>query len=146
MSRQPFSFLSTVLRVSALVEFVYFSLSHWFAPALFFTTLGIDVAEVASPFVRSQLQLIGAMVMGYSLINLLVASNPHQHRDVMGIVLFVGAVCIAIFVGHIIAGTLPVLFVFNVVLLAVQILAVALLFPWSTAPTSCRAGPQAPYP
>lgn len=133
MSLRSSSALPSLLRVFALFEFVYFSLSHWFAPKLFFTTLGVDAAEVASPFVRSQLQLIGAMVMGYSLLNLLVASDPHRHRGVMAIVLVVGTACVAIFLGHILAGTLPMLFAANAVLLSIQVLAIAWMFPSSTA-------------
>lgn len=136
MSLRSSTALPTLLRVSALVEFAYFSLSHWFAPTLFFSTLGIDAVEIVSPFVRSQLQLIGAMVMGYSLVNLLVASDPRPYRGVMGIVLVVGIACIAIFLGHIVAGTLPVLFAINAALLAIQVLAIAWMFPWSSADNS----------
>lgn len=125
--------LPVLLRLFALVEFVYFSLSHWFVPTLFFSSLGITPSEVASPFVRSQLQLIGVLVMGYALLNLLVAADPRRQRGVMAIVLIVGAACVAVFVGHVFAGTLPMLFSGNAVLLSIQILLVAWMFPWSTS-------------
>jgi len=105
--------LIVLLRIFALIEFVYFSLSHWFFPAFFFTSLEINASEVASHFVNSQLQLIGAMVMGYSLLNLVVASDLRKNRDVMSIILLVGTVCAGIFVGHVVAGTLPKIFLIS---------------------------------
>lgn len=122
--------LIILLRIFALIEFVYFSLSHWFTPTYFFTSLGIDATEVASQFVRSQLQLIGAMVMGYSLLNLVVASDLRKNRDVMSIILLVGLVCTGIFIGHVAAGTLPKIFLINALMLLTQILIAAWLFPW----------------
>lgn len=122
--------LIVLLRIFALIEFVYFSLSHWFFPAFFFTSLEIDASEVASHFVKSQLQLIGAMVMGYSLLNLVVASDLRKNRDVMGVILLVGLVCTGIFIGHVVAGTLPKIFLINAAMLSTQIMIAAWLFPW----------------
>jgi hypothetical protein len=122
--------LPWLLRLAALIEFVYFSLSHWFAPELFFTNLGIPASEVASPFVRSQLQLIGVFVAGFSLLNLMVAGDPPRYKAVMAIVLAVGAGAVAIFIGNVCAGLLPGLFLANALLLSIQIALVAWMFPW----------------
>lgn len=122
--------LIVLLRIFALVEFVYFSLSHWFFPTFFFTSLNIDAAEVSSHFINSQLQLIGAMVMGYSLLNLLVATDLRKNRDVMSIILLVGLACTGIFIGHVVAGTLPKIFLINAAMLSTQIVIAAWLFPW----------------
>ncbi len=116
--------------MTAFVEFVYFSLSHWFAPELFFTSLGIPAAEVASPFVRSQLQLIGVFVMGISLLNLLIASDPPRYKAVMAIVLAVGGGAVVIFIGNVYAGLLPRLFLANALMISIQIALIAWMFPW----------------
>lgn len=121
--------LPALLRTFAVLEFIYFSLSHWFAPALFFTTLGIDANAVASPFVRSQLQLIGAMVMGYSLTFLVVATDPFKYRDFLKISILVGIFAIGIFAMHVAAGTLPKLFAVNALMLSMQVGLVVWLFP-----------------
>jgi hypothetical protein len=123
------TWLPALLRTFAVLEFIYFSLSHWFAPALFFTTLGIDPNAVASPFVRSQLQLIGAMVMGYSLTFLVVATDPFKYRDFLKISILVGIFAIGIFAMHVAAGTLPKLFAVNALMLSMQVGLVVWLFP-----------------
>lgn len=124
------SALPWLLRLAALIEFVYFSLSHWFAPELFFTSLGISATEVASPFVRSQLQLIGLFVAGFSLLNLLIAGDPPRYKAVMAIVLAVGAGAVGVFIGNYSAGLLPGLFLVNALLISIQIGMIAWLFPW----------------
>jgi len=122
--------LIVLLRIFALIEFVYFSLSHWFFPTFFFASLNIDAAEVTSHFITSQLQLIGVMVMGYSLLNLIVASDLRKNRDVMRVILLVGLGCTGVFIGHVVAGTLPAIFLINAAMLSTQIVIAAWLFPW----------------
>lgn len=123
------SLLKSILWTSAIAEFVYFSLSHWFFHRFFFNALGIHGPDLESPFVVSQLQLIGAMVMGYSLLMIVTALDPGRHRRPLGVILAVGATCIAIFLGNVAAGTLPPLFLINAVLLAIQVGATLILFP-----------------
>ena len=83
-----------------------------------------------STYVQSQLQLIGMLVLGYALLNFIIASDPVRFRPVMALIFFVGIGCIAIFIGHVIAGTLPTMFLVNAALLAVQLIVVGILFPW----------------
>lgn len=79
---------------------------------------------------QSQLHLIGMLMLGYALMNFIIASDPIRYRPLMGLIFGVGTGCIAIFVGHVIAGTLPIMFLINAVLLAVQLIVVGALFPW----------------
>ncbi|MBY0564717.1 MAG: hypothetical protein K2P58_11065 [Hyphomonadaceae bacterium] len=117
--------------IGGIVELVYFTASHWFFHRAFFNALGVNGPELESPFVISQLQLIGALVMGYALMNLLIAGDPERNRPLMALILAVGLGCIAIFIGNVWAGTLPALFLLNATLLAVQIALVTTLFPWT---------------
>lgn len=122
--------LTAVLWISGLTEIVYFTSSHWFYHRTFFNFLGIYGADLESTYVQSQLQLIGMLVLGYALMNFIIASNPVRYRPLMGLIFFVGTGCIVIFIGHVIAGTLPTVFLVNAALLAVQLIAVGFLFPW----------------
>lgn len=129
--QRPYRLLKAVLLISGIVELVYFTASHWFFHRAFFNALGVNGPELESPFVISQLQLIGALVMGYALMNLLIAGDPERNHPLMALILAVGLGCIAIFIGNVWAGTLPALFLLNAMLLAVQIALVAMLFPWT---------------
>lgn len=121
--------LKATLWISAIVEFVYFSLSHWFFHREFFHALGIRGPDLESPFVISQLQLIGAMVMGYALMNLVIASDPLRYRPLLKLILAIGSVCIAIFVVSVWVGTLPTMFLVNAALVLAQVALVAMLLP-----------------
>lgn len=121
--------LKATLWISAIAEFVYFSTSHWFFHRAFFNALGIHGADLDSPFVISQLQLIGAMVMGYALMNLIIASDPVRYRPLLALILVIGTLCIAIFTISVWIGTLPALFMINAAILLVQVALVAALFP-----------------
>lgn len=133
---RPYRLLKAVLWISAAIELLYFTASHWFFHRAFFNMLGIDGPDLDSPFVISQLQLIGAQVMGYALMNFLIASDPERYRPLMALILAVGVGCIAIFIGNVWAGTLPALFLLNAALLAVQIALVTALFPWTSSATA----------
>lgn len=124
--------LKVVLWLGAAVDLGYFTASHWFFHRWFFHTLGIRGPDLESPFVISQLQLIGALVMGYALLNVVIARDPVRYREIMKIVLLVGCVCTFIFIGNVVAGTLPPLFLTTAALLCLQIVPVAWLFPWDT--------------
>ncbi len=121
--------LKATLWISALAEFVYFSLSHWFFHRPFFNTLGIHGPDLESPFVISQLQLIGVLVMGYAVMNLVIASDPPRYRPLLKVILAIGALCIAIFIVSVQTGTLPVMFLVNAALVLVQVALVAILLP-----------------
>ncbi len=56
-----------------------------------------------------------------------------SHVPEMALILAVGLGCIGIFIGSVWAGTLPALFLINAVLLAVQVVLVTCLFPWTAA-------------
>jgi len=116
--------LALTLRVSAVFLLVYFTASHWFFPTFFFRALGIEAREVASHFVLSQLRLIGAMVAGYAIILVIVAGDLARYLPVLWTVIAVGAMCTAVFVGQVAAGTLPVGFLVNAGALVLQMLAV----------------------
>lgn len=116
--------LSIVLRGSAIFLFGYFTLSHWFFPRAFFEALGVRGPVLDSTFLLSQLRLIGAMVAGYSAILLLCARDPQRHRPALWVVLAVGAMCTAVFVGQVSAGTLPRPFLVNAALLAAPLVTV----------------------
>lgn len=122
--------LSLLLRLFAVIEVAYFTASHWFFPRRFFSSLGIAPNETDSPFVRSQLQLIGAMVLGYALLFWVIAREPRRHRPVMAVVLAVGVVCTVIFGGNVAAGAVPPRFLVNAGLLVIQMAVTAWLFPW----------------
>jgi hypothetical protein len=124
--------LKATLWLSALAEFVYFSLSHWFFHREFFHALGIHGPDLESPFVVSQLQLIGAMVMGYALMNLIVASDPLRYRPLLTLILAIGSICVAIFVVSVCVGTLPAMFLVNAAMVFVQVALVAMLLPART--------------
>ena len=127
-----FQLLKMVLWLSAAVDLIYFTASHWFFHRLFFNALGIHGADLESPFVISQLQLIGALVMGYALLNVVIAHDPLRYREIMKVILLIGCVCVSIFIGSVAAGTLPSLFLINAALLSLQIVVVACIFPWNT--------------
>ena len=128
--------LTAALWISGLTEIVYFTSSHWFYHRAFFNFLGIYGADLESTYVQSQLQLIGMLVLGYALMNFIIASDPVRYRPVMALIFFVGIGCIAIFIGHVISGTLPTMFLVNAALLAVQLIVVGTLFPWKRFNTS----------
>ncbi len=121
--------LKATLWISAIVDFVYFSLSHWFFHREFFRTLGIHRPDLESPFVISQLQLIGVLVMGYALMNLVIASDPLRYRPLLILILAIGSACIAVFVVSVWVGTLPAMFLVNAALVLAQVAVVAMLFP-----------------
>lgn len=121
--------LQATLWISALAEFVYFSLSHWFFHREFFHALGIHGPDLESPFVISQLQLIGALVMGYALMNLVIAGDPVRYRPFLNLILTIGSICIAIFVVSVWVGTLPAMFLVNAALVLAQVALVAMLLP-----------------
>ncbi len=123
------SLLRRTLWISALAEFAYFSLSHWLFHRGFFHALGIQGPDLESPFVVSQLQLIGALVMGYALINLIIASDPVRYRPLLTLILVIGSLCIAIFVVSVWVGTLPAMFLVNAALVLAQVVLVAMLLP-----------------
>lgn len=125
-----------LLWVCAIAEVAYFTASHWFYHRLFFNTLGIKGPILESTFVISQLQLIGALVLGYAALTLLAASDPPKHRSTIKVVLVVGAMATAIFVGNIALGRLPIEFGANAVVLVLQIVLVSWLYPWSQLPRS----------
>ena len=129
-SAARYPLLTAVLWVSGLTEIVYFTSSHWFYHRAFFNFLGIYGADLESVYVQSQLQLIGLLVLGYALMNFIIAGDPVRYRPLMALIFVVGIGCIAIFIGHVIAGTLPTMFLVNAALLAVQLIAVGVLFPW----------------
>ena len=124
--------LTAVLWISGLTEIVYFTSSHWFYHRAFFNFLGIYGGDLESTYVQSQLQLIGMLVLGYALMNFIIARDPVRYRPLMALIFIVGTGCVAIFVAHVIAGTLPPMFLVNAVLLGVQLIAVGVLFPWKT--------------
>ena len=130
--------LRSVLCLSGLTEIIYFTSSHWFYHRAFFNFLGIYGADLESPFVQSQLQLIGLLVLGYALMTFLIASDPMRYRPLMAVIFVIGIGCIAIFIGWVIAGTLPPMFLVNAALLAVQLTAVGVLFPWKRKPYAYR--------
>ena len=105
---------------------------EYFRMKQYFNALGIQGPDLESPFVRSQLQLIGALVLGYALMNLVIARDPERYRDVLAVIIAIGLCCIVIFIGNVLAGTLPALFLINAVLLTIQIAIVAGLFPWKS--------------
>jgi hypothetical protein len=121
--------LQWALVLSAVCEVVWFTGSHWFWHRRFFNGLGIDGPELESPFVRSQLQLIGGMVLGYALITLHIARDPTGQRDLLRIVMVIGAIMIAIFLGNVASGSVPPQFLVNAGLLAVQIGVTGAWFP-----------------
>jgi hypothetical protein len=127
--QQDHRLLKAVLRTSAVAELLYFTGSHWFFHHRFFNALGITGPDLDSPFVISQLQIIGLLVLGYSLLGFIIASDPVRYRAVLATILLVGVGCIAIFVGSVAAGTLPAPFLVNAVLLAIQIGLGVWLFP-----------------
>lgn len=129
---QNHSLLRAVLWVSGLIQIIYFTSSHWVYPHAFFNFLGIYGADLDSTFVQSQLQLIGMMVLGFALMNFVIARDPVRYRPIMAIIFIVGWGCVAIFVGHVMAGTLPNRFLINAALLAVQLVIVGILFPWKS--------------
>jgi hypothetical protein len=124
--------LTAILWISGLTEIFYFTSSHWFYRRAFFNFLGIYGADLESTYVQSQLQLIGMLVLGYALMNFIIASDPVRYRPIMALIFIVGIGCVAIFIAHVIAGTLPIMFLVNAALLAAQLIAVAVLFPWKT--------------
>ena len=67
--------------------------------------------------------------MGYAMLNFLIARDPERLRDVLKVVLWVGAMASMIFVGNILMGRIPVRFLWNAGFLAAQILAILVLFP-----------------
>ena len=130
------SALKLVLRSMAVFLLLYFTASHWFFHRFFFHTLGITGPELESPFVASQLQLIGAMVLGFALTLFLIAHEPRAHAGPMKVVLVVGALCSVIFIANVLAGTLPLHFLVNAgVLMAASAMTVA-LFPWRGQPAT----------
>ncbi len=92
-------FLKIVLRGTSLFLLIYFTASHWFFHRFFFNLLGIQGADLESPFVISQLQLIGGMVAGYALLCLMIARDIDRLKDVLKVVLLVGAISVVIFIG-----------------------------------------------
>lgn len=119
-----------VLRSAAVIEAGYFTASHWFFHAYFFNALGIHGAELGSAFVISQLQLIGALVLGFALLSWIAASDPLKYRAVVQVILLIGCLCTSIFVYSVVTGRLPIQFSFNAVLVALQLLFVTAFYPW----------------
>ncbi len=135
MTKQPhgssarMNLLKIVIKVTSLFLLIYFTASHWFFHKLFFNSLGIHGADLESPFVISQLQLIGGMVAGYALLCFIIARDLDRLKDVLKVVLLVGAISVVIFVGNVAMGTLPVPFLVNAGFLAGQIFIVLILLP-----------------
>ena len=122
--------VKVILRAAAFVEVGYFTASHWFFHQRFFNWLGIDGPDLNSPFVVSQLRLIGALVLGFAALGWIAASDPRRHRAVIQVLLLTGSACVMIFVSSVITGALPPQFLLNAMLLALPILLVTVLYPW----------------
>lgn len=131
--------LSWWLRGSGLFLGAYFTVSHWFFPKAFFRALEETGPELDSPFLLSQLQLIGAMVLGYAALCWLVAREPARHHEVLRIILGVGALSTLIFVGSVALGRLPAVFLVNAGVLLLQMSVVAGLMKRS--PSSLKSEP-----
>lgn len=122
--------LKALLWSIGIVDLFYFTASHLFFPLAFFQALGASGPDLDSPFVISQLQLIGTLALGYSLMNFIIATDPERNRTLMALNLCIGTVFTAIFVGGVHIETLPAPFLINAMLLLVQIVLVMFLFPW----------------
>ena len=122
--------VKVVLRTAALVEIGFFTVTHWFFREYFFNSLGIKSSEFSSTFVISQLQLIGALVLGFAILSWIAASDPIKYRTVIQVMLLTGSLCVSIFVYSVATGKLPEQFAFNATLIALQLLLVTVFYPW----------------
>ncbi len=121
--------LRILLTISAACEVLWFTSSHWFWHRRFFNLLAVHGPDLESTFVISQLQLIGAMVMGYALTMLLIARDPVKYREVLRIVLFTGVIAALIFVGNVVTGRMSPMFLINASMLTAQFVAATFWFP-----------------
>lgn len=132
--------LKIVIQGSSLFLLIYFTASHWFFHRFFFNSLGVQGPDLESPFVISQLQLIGGMVAGYALLCLMIAKDLDRLKDVLKVVLLVGGISVVIFIGNVVRGTLPAAFLLNAALLSGQILIVLVLLPRADAVVAASRG------
>lgn len=125
--------LKTVMWCIGIFNLFYFTASHWFFRKEIFQALGWPCPDIDSPFVISQLHLTGILVLGYSLINLIIANDPLRNYILMALNLGIGLVCIVILIGGVYIGTLSAPILMNGVLLFVQVVLMMYLFPWILA-------------
>ncbi len=119
-----------ILKLTALVLLVYFTSSHWFFHKYFFNSLDIYGNDLNSTFVISQLQLIGALSLGFAFLAWIASNDPLKHRVIIQALLLTGSICIAIFFYNIGTGKLPIRFWINAILLAIPLLLVIIFYPW----------------
>ena len=125
------SILKFILRVSAIIEVVYFTMSQWFFHEYFFNSLGVYGNELRSTFVISQIQLIGAETLGIAMLTWIAAGDPLKYRAIIQALLFTGCIVIAIFLYNVVTARVPAQFIVNAILIGSQVLIVAILYPWN---------------
>lgn len=129
--------LKTVMRCSGIFNLFYFTASHCFFRQEILQAPEWPCPDIESPFVISQSQLIGTLVLVYSLLNLIIANGPPHNRILMALNLGIGLICIVILIGCIYIGSLPAPILMTGVLLFVQVVLMICLLPWISAGRAC---------
>jgi heme/copper-type cytochrome/quinol oxidase subunit 4 len=131
--KEKLSILPWVLRIAALVQAGYWGASHLFFPQWYLRSMGL-IALAADPGpVLIFLHEIGILTIGLALATWLAARDPLKNFAIIVTLCFVAIGSIAVSIYHILIKQTAQGEWITVAVIFVQLLVVALLYPWRLA-------------
>ena len=123
--------LKIFLIISGLFQIAYWGISHLFFPQWYLKSVGL-VALAANPGTTiAFMNEIGTLTIGMGVATILAAINPVKNFVVIIMLYMVAAGSIAVSMSHIASGTMASGEWTTVVVIAVQLLLLSILYPWS---------------
>lgn len=132
ISRRKIIVLKIFLRVSALIQAIYWGGSHLIAPQWYLNSIGLSEVP-ASGFVLVAMHEIGVLSMGAALATGLASLDPIRNFAVIIMLCFLALGSIAVSVTHILLVLVPPGEWATVIIIGVQLTALAGLYPWRQA-------------
>jgi hypothetical protein len=123
--------LKWLLIIAGVFQIAYWGVSHLFFPRWYLQSVGLNELAQDPGSTTVFLNEIGVLAAGMGIASILAAFDPVRNFAVIVVLYIDGIGSMAVSLYHILAGTMASGEWVTVILIAVQIVLLTVLYPWS---------------
>ncbi len=122
--------LRWVLRIVAVFQALFWSVTHLFFPAWYLRSIGADEARAQDPLVLLFMNEIGVLVLGVAIATWIAARDPVRHVALIVVLYVIGAGSMVVSLWHVLVKGFAFGEWTTIGAIGAQLAIVTALYPW----------------
>lgn len=122
--------LKIFLRLSALFQILYWSLSHIFFPKWYLNSIGVTNLDIHKGFALLTMNKIGILTFGIAIATFWAASDPIKNFAIIIMIYIISIGSILVSAYHLIMKSFTGYECLTIIIIFIQLFLITILYPW----------------